>query len=167
MLAIQTSKPDFAAIQKLTNKVLKSNFIFYPPVIAAELADAYGLEVWEITFKPEYVRVAGFIDFPNKRILVNEEDSLIRKNYTIAHELGHYLLRHHEQEGGYTVLLRNPDEMVQTLFEQEADCFATNVLVPKTFLQKYLKDHPKVTNSQLAVIFGVSAEIIRRQRLHL
>ena len=149
----------------MAGKVLKENFVSSPPVIASELAEAYGLEVCEITFPTDFAHIAGFIDFSSNSIFVNADDSPTRRNFTIAHELGHYLLKHHEQDGGYTILLRNPDAMEQTHFEQEATNFAANVLVPDVLLQKYLKDHPRITHSELATIFGVPANVIRSQRL--
>jgi len=166
MSAIQTDKPDFAAVKRLARQVLEENFIIKPPVIGARLAMAYGLEVLESEFKPEYAHIAGFIDFDKNTILINADDSLNRKNFTAAHELGHYLLKHNV-ENGYTVLLRNPDAMVKTPVEQEANSFAANVLVPESFLREYLDNYPHVANWQLAGVFGVSEEVIRYRRLYL
>jgi Zn-dependent peptidase ImmA (M78 family) len=117
-------------------------------------------------FKPDYNHIAGFIDFDAHKIYVNVDDSLQRQNFTIAHELGQYLLGH-RRESGYTVLLRNPNEMVKTPIEQEANCFAANLLVPEAFLRQYLDDFLGITNQQLSKAFGVSADVIRYRRLYI
>jgi len=165
MLAAR-KRPDFAEAEKLARQILKENFIIEPPVFATKLAEACGLSVFEAEFKPDYAHIAGFIDFAKNKILVNTLDSPARKNFTIAHELGHYLLGHNA-ENGYTVLLRNTDEMIKTPQEQEANCFAANLLVPEPFLREYLEKYPFATDPQLANIFGVSADVIRYRRLYL
>ena len=165
MSAIQVRKPDFEAVKRLAWQVLEVNFVTEPPVIAARLARTYHLEALEADFKPEYDHIAGFIDFGKMKILANAKDNIARKNFTTAHELGHYLLNHNI-ENGYTVLLRDMGAMIKTPIEQEANCFAANVLVPKPFLRHYL-DNYSPTNKQLAGVFGVSEDVIRYQKLYL
>jgi len=157
---------DFAAVKRLARQVLENNFITKPPIFASELAAAYGLSVLVAAFKSKYAHIAGFIDFEKKTIVVNQDDSPPRNNFTIAHELGHYLLKHHEA-GGYAVLLRDTKAMTKTPFEQEANCFAANVLVPATLLREYLDDYPFATTQQLAKVFGVSTEVIRYRKIYL
>ena len=157
---------DFTAARQLARTVLEENFIIRPPVIAERLAKTYGLEVVYGDFKPQHSHVAGFIDFARNTIAVNALDSAPRQNFTVAHELGHYLLKH-SVEDGYTVLLRNTDDIIRTPIEQEANCFAANVLVPGQFLLEYLDNYPHVTDQQLAGVFGVSASVIRFRKLYL
>ncbi|MDR0327677.1 MAG: ImmA/IrrE family metallo-endopeptidase [Planctomycetaceae bacterium] len=159
-------RADFVRAKELARQVLEENYVIKLPVLASQLAKAYGLEVVEGVFKPEHINVAGFIDFDKKTIAVNSADSAPRKNFTIAHELGHYLLEH-SIEDGYTVLLRNTDDMVRTPIEQEANCFAANVLVPEPFLRDYLIQYPRVTDEQLAGVFGVSVAVIRFRKLSM
>ena len=157
---------DFVAAKRLARQVLQDNGITEPPIIAADLVVSYGLEAMIAVFQPGYDHIAGFIDFDEFKIYVNGDDSLQRQNFTIAHELGHYLLGH-RKESGYTVLLRNPDEMVKTPIEKEANCFAANLLVPEPFLLQYLEDFPGITNYQLTKIFGVSTDVIHYRRLYV
>jgi len=165
-MATTRRKPDFVAAEKLARQILKENFVVKPPVLAPELAEACGLKVYESEFKQEYAHIAGFIDFAKNTILINADDSPARKNFTAAHELGHYMLGHNA-ENGYTVLLRNTDAMIKTPAEQEANCFAANLLVPGPFLQEFVDAYPFATNQQLSRIFGVSTEVIRYRRLYL
>jgi len=164
--AIRPRTADFAAAKQLARRVLEENAIIEPPVIAAELVASYGLEAMTAVFQPGYEHIAGFIDFDTLKIYVNGDESLQRQNFTIAHELGHYLLGH-RQESGYTVLLRNPDGMVKTPIEQEANCFAANLLVPGSFLLQYLEDYPGISDHQLTKFFGVSVDVIRYRRLYV
>jgi Zn-dependent peptidase ImmA (M78 family) len=159
------TKADFKMVKRKVLEVLEANMIVRPPVIAAELAIAAGLEVRCTLFKPDYAEIAGFIDTDKMAIVVNAVESPVRQNFTIAHELGHYLLKHHESSE-YTVLLRDTRAMIKTPMEQEANCFAANLLVPSMFLREYIANYPLVTDQQLAGLFGVSTEVIRFRRLY-
>ncbi|MCL2346858.1 MAG: ImmA/IrrE family metallo-endopeptidase [Planctomycetaceae bacterium] len=160
------TKPDFDAVALLARNVLKENMISKPPVIASHIANSYGLQVFRMQFNPEYSDVSGFIDANQKAIAVNADDAPVRQNFTIAHELGHYLRNHHLEEG-YSVLLRDKSHMVNTPMEVEANWFAGNLLVPEMFLREYLDTYPYATDRQLSNIFGVSAEVIRIRRQYL
>jgi Zn-dependent peptidase ImmA (M78 family) len=141
--------------------------IWEPPVDTVSLAQQNGFKVMEATFEKDYEGVAGFIDVPKKLIYVNAKDTSDQQNYTVAHELGHYLLNHHEQanfEDEYSVLLREPFSEEFTTIEKEANLFADNLLVPARFLSKWLADYPYATNEELARIFGVPANVIRYRR---
>ena len=159
------SKADFELAEQLAREMLQTKMIVEPPVIAAELAEGEGLEVSCMTFKPEYTHIAGFIDTEKMAIVVNAADNMARQNFTIAHELGHYLMKHHEQDG-YEVLLRNPSAMKNTPMEQEANCFAANLLVTIMFLREYIDRYSMITDQQLADIFGVSKDVIRFRKLY-
>lgn len=160
-------KPNYERAKAEANQVLLNNFLQNPPVIAEVLARNYGLFVKNYNFKPEYMDVSGFIDPQTKTIIVNAEDSPQRKNFTIAHELGHYLLGH-VNNPDYDVLYRRPiAEQTNKPLEQEANCFAANLLVPEQMLRCCLEQYPFASNLQIANIFGVSADVIgyRRQNL--
>ena len=158
----------YAEIKQAALNVLEANRIDEPPVTAARLAEAYGFTVIGMIFSPEHAkRIAGFIDVPSGEIVVNAEDAPVIQNYTIAHELGHYLLKHHEAEDfekNYSVLLREAGGPSQEPMEIEANLFADNLLVPSMFLREYLDRYPRATNQELSNIFGVSPEVIRYRR---
>jgi len=160
-----TTQADFKLAKTKALQILEANMIVKPPVIAAELAEAEGVEVLCMTFNPDYMEIAGFIDTDRKAIVVNAAENSARQNFTIAHELGHYLLKHYESSE-YTVLLRNSNAMKKTPMEQEANCFAANLLVPSMFLREYINNFPFITDLQLARLFGVSVDVIRFRRLY-
>jgi Zn-dependent peptidase ImmA (M78 family) len=153
------SFPNISRVKNKVSEVLEQNFITTPPVIAQKLAEGYGLTVRYSLFKPEYKDIAGFIE-PNKPIIVvNDEDSPPQQNFTIAHELGHYILEHELTSNSYC-LFRNPAKQKITPVEQEANCFAANLLVPTYILQEYLNRYPFADDDQLSKIFGVPSNVI-------
>ena len=159
-------KADYNHAIETAQKVIKENFITAPPVVAESLARNYGLDVLFFKFKPEHHDVSGFID-KMKRIIVNADDSAGRQNFTIAHELGHYLMGHLNSPD-YDVLYRRPiGEQPKKTIEQEANCFAANLLVPENILRRYISTYPFADNHQLGRVFGVSSDVIafRRQIL--
>lgn len=156
--------PNIDKAKRKALEVLEANLITEPPIIAEKLVKPYGLDVRFSVFKPEYRNIAGFIDSEHKLIVVNAEDSLQQRNFTTAHELGHHLLKHNLQSEEYAFLSRNHADQKNTCIEQEANCFATNLLVPTFLLKQYLTEYPFAKDEQLAIIFGVPIEIMRYRR---
>ena len=147
------------AIEK-ARAVIQDNFIVVPPVRIDEIARNYGLNVIQANFKNYSREVAGFIDLAKKTIYVNASDSDTRKAFTIAHELGHYLLhleKLQDPNNKISVLYRKPiGELNSDPIEKEANCFAANILVPMELLEKYKGEDVNT----IAKIFGVSPEVI-------
>lgn len=161
-------EPDYKAAEKKARQVLEENSIIQPPIIPSDIANNYGLMLLYADFSDQYSDVAGFLDIDKKTIFVNNNDAPNRQTFTIAHELGHWLLHREiikKDSSKYSVFLRRPlDSKENDFMEKEANCFAANLLVPKEFLLKY-KDIADTTT--LAKIFIVSQEVIgfRMKRL--
>ena len=162
-------KADFEKAEQLAWETLVKSGFNRPPVIAVEIADQKGLKVEITHFKKEYrQKVAGFIDPGSGIIVVNAEDSISRRNFTVAHELGHVVLGHDIESPEYSVLFRNSEKQkYKSPMEQEADCFAANLLVPMSMLRECLENYPFALDQQLAQIFGVSAEVIKWRRKYI
>jgi Zn-dependent peptidase ImmA (M78 family) len=64
---------------------------------------------------------------------INPTHSQIRRRFTIAHEIGHYLLGHDIRDVLEENLERPPN------LEREANMFAGELLMPKEFLKKDIK----------------------------
>lgn len=152
---------DFKKAKQEAKKVLDENYVTEPPVDVVEIAKNYGYSVVEAELPKN---VAGFVDPKGDVIYVNLFDSDQRKTFTVAHELGHIIL--HTQD-----LEENPD--LGILFrrplggadpdpkEQEANCFAANLLVPQNLLEDKSRRYSGLVNSKvLAALFGVSKEVI-------
>lgn len=171
MECLMDNKADFKRAEKLASDLLKKYCIDEPPVIAKELAELSRLTVVPVNFaqiNPKYSTISGFVDIQTNRLFVNSNESVVRRNFTIAHELGHYLLGHTSSSEYENLLFRKPlEEQNDPIIEQEANCFAANLLVPEHFLRDVIKKYPFATNLQLGNIFGVSDTVIRIRRKFL
>lgn len=138
-------------------KMLKENFIIEPPVDVLEIARNTGLYVLEGSFD-RYSDVAGYLDMNSGRIVVNEAEPSNRQAFTVAHEIGHYVLHLRELKDNpeLGIVYRRAIAGEKNPIEQEANCFAANLLVPKKFLARYLGQD----RTRIAEIFGVSEEVI-------
>ena len=64
-----------------------------------------------------------------------------RKRFTIAHELGHIFHGHHEELGVHTLRRLWVEKSLYEVMEDEANCFARNLLCPAIAVQIVLRDH--------------------------
>lgn len=141
-------------------EVLKEYGLTKPPIDPESIAEAMGVDVVYANFAPGTKdRISGFIQFDPLRIIVNNDISPNRMTFTIAHELAHYLLhRDWANSNEYQVLPRqNEYDRRKPPEEQEADCFAAELLVPADMLKRY-KDY--ASPRELARMFAVSEDVI-------
>lgn len=153
-------KADWNKAKAKAAAVLNQYRITTPPVDPEAIAEAMGVKVVYANFAPGTKdRVSGFIQFDPLRIVVNNEISPNRMTFTIAHELAHYLLhREWARSNAYEVLPRqNEYGRKKPAEEQEADCFAAELLVPASMLERY-RDY--ATPKELARLFAVSEDVI-------
>ena len=68
---------------------------FIPPVDPYELATNEGLRVSEREFPTSAGNLAGYINIAEKIVVVNTLDAPNRRKFTVAHELGHWILHGH------------------------------------------------------------------------
>lgn len=153
---------DFQKAKQLAKKILEENLISSPPIPITDIAENHGLKVVQVDFGKHSPEVAGMIDKKTNAIYVNKYDNERRKAFTIAHELGHYLMHQDELEKNpeMAILFRMPfGKPDPNPLEQEANAFAARVLVPPFLLKQYLQkgiNEPAI----LSEVFGVSAEVI-------
>lgn len=126
-----------------------------PPVPVLEIAESNGVNVMFVDFGEHSQRVSGLCDFREARIYVNKLDGIGRQTFTMAHELGHWLL-HREtflsDPERYPVFPRFNKPDYSDPYEKEANKFAACLLVP----QHLLKPVGGAPVSVLAKMFGVS-----------
>ncbi len=79
-------------IEKLAMNILDLNGFNTVVVDPVKLANAYGIEVKNARFADG--DISGMLRKENDKIIiyVNSSESIMRKRFTIAHELGHYFL---------------------------------------------------------------------------
>jgi len=133
-----------------------------PPVNLFEIASAEGIEI--IYFKPDETTkdVSGLLDKADHKIFLNVTEPAARQNFTLAHELAHYFLKHKPNEYGVyrrdsLYLDKKPEK------EQEADYFAAELLMPEELISKVKKEYDLQNEDvvTLAKLFGVSTSAMR------
>jgi len=142
------------------NKLLFKYKISEPPVRIDEIIEREGLSVIEADFGNESNSISGLINPDEKTIYVNQKESDNRQTFTIAHELGHWLLHHDKlsSDKDIGVMYRKSiTSLNNDPLEKEANCFAANLLVPFFLLEKY----KHLSTESLARLFGVSEDVIR------
>ncbi|MDP4011407.1 MAG: ImmA/IrrE family metallo-endopeptidase [Candidatus Roizmanbacteria bacterium] len=151
---------DYKKAQQKAEELLNKYELSEPPIRIEDIIKGEGLSVFEVDFKSNNDLVSGFIDHDESTIYVNKYEKDDRQAFTLAHELGHWLLHKDDLKGDSDIAImyrktditRNKDPR-----EKEANCFAANLLVPKKMLDKYVH---KYSLPQLAQIFGVSEQVI-------
>lgn len=131
-------------IQALVERLLLTHRIDSAPVDVEKLARSLGAEV---QYQPADEDLSGFIVRNRKQrsavIGVNSTHHRNRQRFTIAHEVGHFLL--HDQEEIHVdrnecgLLIRRRDEESskgEDDYEKEANVFAAELLMPATFLER-------------------------------
>ena len=141
--------------------MLKDNFITEPPVPVIELAKRQGLDVVFVEHDA-FDNVSGFIDFDSREIVVNAKESIGRQAFTIAHEIGHWVLHREKLEANkeLSIVYRRAIAADKEPIEQEANAFAAELLVPREMLRAYFG----VPSSIVAKAFGVSEDVVGYRR---
>lgn len=86
-------------------------------------------------------------------IAVNARHHKNRQRFTIAHELGHYMLKHVSKKDG--VMDRNGDS---NPYEIEANAFAAEILMPTAVIRHLIFEQDVVTVEELAHKLWVSEQ---------
>ena len=139
------------SLEKIANKfqqdfsALEGVFVF--PV--GEVCDKIGLNV-------EFVKLdkgkSGYFDLVKKTIFVNDDYVATRNLFTIAHEIGHYVLHESSQNRFDEYHKYTPAELTR---EKEANNFAGELLMPE-YKFKEVFDEVRGDIKKLADRFGVS-----------
>jgi len=131
-----------------------------PPVPVKEIAEEFVSDIVFTDFGKYTDDISGLLDFRERIIYVNSKDKFEKQSFTIAHELGHWLLhrKHHES---YNYLPRMQNIYADNLgpLELEANCFALNLLIPSTWLSPLVESRD-FSNTELANIFNVSLSVM-------
>jgi Zn-dependent peptidase ImmA (M78 family) len=132
-------------IRSLVGQLLEAHTIESVPVQVAEIASALGIRV---QYEPTEDELSGFLlrDLIRQKTIigVNGCHHPNRQRFTLAHELGHFLL--HEQEKlhvdrQFQVNLRDGNSSKgESEEEKEANLFAAELLMPVRFIKQDLAE---------------------------
>jgi len=156
-------------IEAMVGTLLAENGVTEAPVPISKIAKAKGARIFIDSLEGD---LSGFLyrDKEQAVIGVNTRHHPVRQNFTIGHELGHYLLHDQEQlhvDHEFRVRLRNDVSSQGTdEAEREANFFAASLLMPKEFLETDLAKEVYVDLLDdellhgLARKYGVSAQAL-------
>jgi Zn-dependent peptidase ImmA (M78 family) len=149
-------------IEGLAQQALNTAHCIEPPVPVHDVAKALGLDVVPFAF---HNKISGLLKEEDGVIGVNKMHHPLRQRFTIAHELGHFLLGH-----GMGTAYR--EEMVEDAFdkpnplEREANLFASLLLMPSEWVKKQVKKNGLDIDS-LSRSFEVSRQAMTIRLLEL
>lgn len=120
------------------------------PIDPILIAKAYGLEVLTTRLPRD---ISGQIYYKQKKIFIESTDYITRQVFSIAHELGHFLLHN---DG--TLHISKRDSIASygiDIKEIEANFFSANLLMPHNEVIRLISNNFNIDS--LACYFGVSA----------
>jgi len=132
-------------VREKSTELLDEHNIVEAPIDVEKLAQALHLDVRKETVEGD---ISGFL-FRNHEnataiIGVNCRQHPNRQRFTIAHELGHFLLHTGDKvhvDRGFEVRLRSDESSKGTdIDEKEANLFAAELLMPKAFVDRDVAD---------------------------
>lgn len=90
--------------------------------------------------------IRGMLDYQNKHIYIREEEILPRMRFTLAHELGHYILPDHIEHFSGSTKQCTDDiwNSRDNAFELEANTFAAELLFKGSYVNDLYKKQPIV-----------------------
>jgi hypothetical protein len=111
------------------------------PVKLAAMADELGLEVFKSPLKPN---VSGLIEPSDSapsgfRIRINRHELPERQRFTLAHEIGHFML-HRDKIGGGIVDNIMYRSNLSSRYEVEANKFAADLVMPIHHVRRKLNE---------------------------
>lgn len=129
------------------------------PVDVVGIAESYNIQVTKAQFNPPYNEsVFGYIQKAGSKtkIVVNAENALNRRRFTVGHELGHYF-----QHNGSDLKYLDLRSTATTPEEAKANEFAADLLMPEVEVKREYSKLLFPTAAQLARTFAVSEEAMR------
>ena len=139
------------------------------PVNLDGLTKALGIDLAYDTLDPEISGMIEKIDpdndeYSNYRITINQADSKNRQRFTLAHEIGHYMLHRNLIGDGLddtkayrsTEAGRYYNKRIGSEQETEANRFAAMIVYPRSILEDFKSSDESLSIKELAEKFGVS-----------
>lgn len=161
------SKARMNEIDMIIDNMFMKTGMSYPENTIGELLDRLGIQYSMNAELPEGISGIIFLNKKYPYIAVNGSNTKNRKVFSLAHELGHYMLGH--VMGGHlsgSIKYRvdtydySQDEK-GALEETEANYFAASLLVPENKLRWILTQTLDI--GMIAHAFGVSEAVIRNR----
>ncbi|MCA6067090.1 ImmA/IrrE family metallo-endopeptidase [Chryseobacterium sp. RG1] len=153
-------------IEKKALEVLNSLETLEAPIPIKSIIKSFGIKLSPYDLGEDVSGVL-VIDNDNCKIGYNSTESYSRQRFTLAHELGHYILHKNKQQEVFvdniTYMFRKTSSKNKDYkIEMEANQFAAAILMPKSLIEKeleklddgFVNDHNLI--SELSKKFKVS-----------
>jgi Zn-dependent peptidase ImmA (M78 family) len=161
-------------IEELATRILQETDSYHPCADVKAIAQKRGIRLKLHDFGDD-VTISGVLVIKDDQVTIgyNQRDHKVRQRFTIAHELGHYELKHKrdglfidDHQKQFSLFLRDANSSTgEILQEREANAFAAALLMPaalvKEELQKYHFDLSTSEDGHLIALakqFGVSMQ---------
>ena len=140
-------------LEDLTSRILINNDMYNIPVDPIKIVKTYDIEVYQGELDNKIAGAIRYYKENNKfEILVNKKDSMVKKRFTIAEELGYYIL--YEEKLKKEEIHVNLIDKIINKEEKEVEYFAGALLVNKTLLENVYNSNSTIL--ELAQLFKVS-----------
>lgn len=155
-------------IEKIAEDVLTHFKLDVTPVPVEEVASRLQIKIGR---EPSEDFSGILIRKDGKALIgVNSNESHVRQRFTIAHELGHFIL--HKEKETFVDYRDNQKDIMRTPREKQANAFAAALLMPRTKLIKDVKTKFKdgiyeEGLIELAELYEVSTEAMKYRLMNL
>ncbi len=135
--------------ENLIRDILSFLYIKKPPIKPDIIAYGLGLELRLLNLSSQ---ISGILYKRNNKhvIIINKNEAITRQRFTLAHEIGHFLL-HTPKE----VIYSDYPKFQNLQIEREANIFAASLLIPDFILEEYLN----YSVEKISQIFFVSKKV--------
>jgi Zn-dependent peptidase ImmA (M78 family) len=152
-------------IDRIIASVVMTTGKTYPDDGLIDIVSSYGVGVIDFDFGKDSARIMGAIKFPEpdkgiKRplVLVNKDKPDTNKTFTLAHEFGHFKLKHAEEGSKFRLDYDFSTSEEDLTHETEANYFAGSLLMPKDKLLDIVATTSDL--NEVAKYFGVSRKAL-------
>lgn len=167
-------------IEDAVELILSENGIKQVPINAFDIARKLGFVIKTVSFQDDSISGVlwdGAEAFPSlsgdycRIILLNVKESAERQLFTVAHELGHFMLHCNDETNFYeryiTKDCKDAISEEQKDMEDKADFFAANLLLPRSTLLRFIQTNDFNNENEIIAsvssVFCVEKETIRRR----
>jgi Zn-dependent peptidase ImmA (M78 family) len=172
-MAKKSTHVRYAYAKTVAKEILRKHNISNVPISVIDVATNLEIDVYE--YNAMLDSISALLDYNNKVVLINPKHKDVRKRFSIAHELGHYCLKHYDDQRAYLRTIEdnynNNNAIVFKEYAQdqetEANEFAAELLMPEHLVLELFSKNPDW--KKLADKFNVSSDAmwVRLSRLKL
>ena len=147
--------PNRQRIRGFASRLIKECLIVEPPIRIGIISKKLDLiiakgdpNILDLFIKK---KLSAFISLEDGIVVYNSTHPTVRNRFSIAHEIGHFVLGHSFREDIFSLSSKDPREI-------EANIFASELLMPYEWIKKDIKSGNKIPD--LAKKYWVSEEAV-------